>query len=106
MVNLNDREQAFEARFVAEEEKEFKAKAKRNVRLAAVVADELGYAEEEKNTYVKNVLNDFLQEEVDRLVDKMICDFEAEEKPYDRKELLKMADALLAQARQEIRGGK
>lgn len=104
MTNLNSRELAFEAKFMAEKEKEFKAKAKRNIRLVSWVADMFGYEPSEKEEYVNKMLGEFLLRDVEQLADRMIADLEKNDKVISLKDILIKAEELLAHARKEVRG--
>lgn len=72
MNTFNDREKGFEKKFANDQEAEFRISAKRNKLLASWVADLLKFSEEQKKTYITDVIKADFQEAGDEDVFRKI----------------------------------
>jgi len=72
MSNFNDREKGFEKKFANDQESEFKISAKRNKLLATWAANILQFNEEQKKSYIVEVIKSDFKESGDEDVFKKI----------------------------------
>lgn len=76
MTSLNDREKAFESKFVHDQETVFKATARRNKLLGQWAAGELGLSGDDADAYAKAVvMADFEEAGDDDVIRKVSADF-------------------------------
>ena len=77
MVEFNEREKAFEAKFKLDEELRFKAAARRNRLLGVWAAEQMGLNEAEAEAYAKEVVkSDFEKPGDDDVLEKVLADLE------------------------------
>ncbi|MDD3444376.1 MAG: DUF1476 domain-containing protein [Zavarzinia sp.] len=78
MANFSEREQGFEAKFAHDEEKRFRAVARRNKLLGLWAAEKLGLSGEAADAYAKEVIvADFVEAGDEDVVRKVLGDFQA-----------------------------
>ena len=106
MTTMRDRESAFESKFASDEELEFKAQARRDRKLAEWIGPQLGLAGEALADYVTAVWRADLKSPGDQDVfDKVMADVSAKGASITGDVLRAEMDALLAEARRELREG-
>jgi hypothetical protein len=101
MNNFNDREKAFEKKFVNDQEAEFKISAKRNKLLGTWVASILNLNEEQKKNYITEVIKSDFQEAGDEDVFKKIKK-DLEGKNIQDTEIRQKMSEFLEAAKKEI----
>jgi len=101
MNNFNDREKAFEKKFVNDKEAEFKISAKRNKLLGTWVASILNLNEEQKKNYITEVIKSDFQEAGDEDVFKKIKK-DLEGKNIQDTEIRQKMSEFLEAAKKEI----
>lgn len=102
MTTFDDREQAFERKYVLDEEQRFRATARRNKLLGAWAAEKLGKSDDEAAEYAKSVVHaDFAEAGDDDVFRKLRADLDAS--VTDEAIRAAMQDFLL-QAAAEIKG--
>ena len=104
MTTFDKREEAFENRFVHDEELEFKAHARRNRKLGLWAAQQLGLDGEDAEEYAQALIS----AEIDgggseALVGKLQHDFAAAKVGQSEHQIRRHMDEFLAEARQEVR---
>lgn len=78
MASFNEREKGFEAKFAHDEEKRFRALARRNKLLGLWAAEKLGLTGEAADVYAKEVVvADLAEAGDDDVVGKILSDFTA-----------------------------
>lgn len=78
MYSFKERAQAFENKFIADKELQFKENAYRNRLLGLWAADKLGKSGEAADAYVRDVINSDLEEAGDNdIIHKIMTDFSA-----------------------------
>ncbi|MCW0180346.1 DUF1476 domain-containing protein [Zavarzinia sp.] len=76
MASFNDREKSFEAKFAHDEEKRFRAVARRNKLLGLWAAEKLGLSGEAADAYAKEVvIADFVEAGDEDVIRKVLTDF-------------------------------
>lgn len=108
MSTFDRREEAFEKKFALDEEQKFKATARRNRKLGAWVAEQLGISGAEAEAYAKAVVAaDFEEAGDDDVFRKVRGDLDAKGKQgVSDGEIRAKMDALLIEAAAEIKAGK
>jgi hypothetical protein len=107
MTTFDKRQEGFEKKFALDEEQKFKATARRNRKLGAWVAGEIGLSGAEAEAYAKSVVAaDFEEAGDEDVFRKVRADLDAKGKQSvsDADVRAKM-DALLAEAAAEIKAG-
>jgi len=107
MTTFDDREQGFEKRFALDQEQEFKAASRRDKALAEWAAGLMGLTEKHIAEYAKAVVkSDVERHGEDDVLRKVFEDLKGAGVTITEGEVrMKMAE-LLAQAREQVRGGK
>ena len=106
MTTMHDRETAFEAKFASDEEREFKAQARRDRMLAEWLGPQLGLGGEALADYVTAVWRADLKSPGDQdVLDKVMADVEGKGLALTGAEVRAKMDELLAQARRELHAG-
>lgn len=78
MADFKDRESAFENKFAHDEEKRFRAVARRNKLLGLWAAEKLGLSGDAADAYAKEVvLADFVEAGDEDVIRKVLADFKA-----------------------------
>jgi len=107
MGQFDDRERAEEKKFELDQEREFKAMARRNKLLGLWAAGLLGKTGEDAEAYAKAVvLVDFEEAGDDDVFRKLRKDFDAAGVAQSDHQIRAHMTELLAEARQQIRDGK
>lgn len=76
MASFNDREKGFEAKFAHDEDKRFRAVARRNKLLGLWAAEKLGLSGEAADAYAKEVVvADFVEAGDEDVIRKVLTDF-------------------------------
>ncbi|PWR25643.1 DUF1476 domain-containing protein [Zavarzinia aquatilis] len=76
MASFNDREKGFEAKFAHDEDKRFRAVARRNKLLGLWAAEKLGLSGEAADAYAKEVVvADFVEAGDEDVIRKVLSDF-------------------------------
>ena len=107
MTLFNEREDAFEKQFAHDEELRFKATARRNKLFGLWVADRLGKAGQDAETYAKSVvLADFEEAGDADVLRKVRQDLESAGKATGETELRAKLTELTERAIKEIKEGR
>lgn len=103
MTTFDDRGQAFERKFILDEEQKFRAMARRNRMLGDWAATKLGKTGEEAEAYAKAVVAaDFTEAGEDDVFRKVRGDLDASVSDADIRETM---NALLEKAAAEVEAG-
>lgn len=108
MTTFDKREEAFEKKYALDEEQKFKATARRNRRLGAWAAEQVGLSGADAEAYAKSVVAaDFEEAGDDDVFRKVRGDLDAKGKQsISDADIRAKMDALLAEAAAEIKAGK
>lgn len=107
MTTFDERENAFEAHFVLDQEQEFKAEARRNRRLAQWAGERMGLSGAELDAYIPTVQRADLKEPGDDdVAQKVLADLASKGVEVLPHELRAKMDELLLEARIEIKEGR
>lgn len=88
MDGMKEREDAFEKKYVLDEELRFKAEAQRNRMIGLWAADQLGKTGSEAEEYAKEIVKlAFLHGREDDVVERILHDFNNTNKSFDEKQL-------------------
>lgn len=105
MTTLDDREKAFENRFVHDEELKFRAMARRNKLLGQWAAEKLGKSGADAEAYVREVINaDFAEAGEHDVFRKVRKDFDAAGVQQSDHQIQRTMADLLDQAIEQVRG--
>ncbi len=103
MSGFNDREKAFEDKYVHDEAVKFKIQNRRNKLLAIWAAGEMGLTPEETEAYIGAVIAaDFEKPGDDDVHDKVAADLAAKGIDLSDHRLRKQMDMLLAEAEKQV----
>jgi len=103
MTQFKDREKGFEAKFAQEEEREFKALARRNRLLGLWAADQMGYFGDAAEAYAQEVVKaDFEEAGQEDVYRKVKGDLAAKGMDISEHRVRRKMDELLATARQQV----
>jgi hypothetical protein len=106
MTTFDDREKAFEKKYVMDEELSFKIQARRNKLLGLWAADLMGKTSAEAEAYAKEVVLSEYEEAGDQDVERKVWkDLEGSAVSVTRNELRAKMDALMAEARRQVMEG-
>ncbi|MGV2980179.1 DUF1476 domain-containing protein [Camelimonas sp. ID_303_24] len=106
MTSFNKREEAFERKFVLDEELRFKAMARRNRLLGEWVAGKLGKSGQEASDYARSViLADFEEAGDEDVFRKVSGDLAAGGVTISETEIRDTMERLLAAAVEEVQAG-
>ncbi|GAA0389887.1 DUF1476 domain-containing protein [Brevundimonas terrae] len=107
MTTFEDREQAFEAKYVLDQEQEFKAIARRNKLLGLWAAEKMELSAESAEQYAAAVVRaDFEQPGEEDVFRKIAGDFKGAGLNVSEGEVRSKMDELAAAAREKIRAGE
>jgi hypothetical protein len=103
MVEFNEREKAFEAKFKLDEELRFKANARRNRLLGVWAAEQMGLGESDADAYAKEVVKaDFEEPGDDDVLQKVLADLQGKEIDISARQLRKRMDELMEVAVEQV----
>ena len=103
MSMFDDREKGFEQKYKLDKELEFKAHSRRNRLLGLWVAEQLGLAGEEAETYAKEVvMADFHKPGDDDVIEKVQGDVQAKGRQVPEAEIRRRLSEFLEAARHQI----
>ena len=103
MVEFNEREKAFEAKFKLDEELRFKAAARRNRLLGVWAAEQMGLNEAEAVAYAKEVVkSDFEKPGDEDVLEKVLADLEGKGVETSAQLVRKHMDELMEVAIEQI----
>jgi hypothetical protein len=107
MTTFDEREEAYEAKFAQDEALRFKAKARRDKRFGAWVAQQLGLTGAAAEDYAKNVVRaDLAHPDDTAIIEAVLGDLKLKGIAADERKLkIKLID-LMQQAVAEIEAGK
>ena len=104
MTTFNRREDAFEKKFVHDEDLQFKATARRNKALALWAAEKLGRSGDQIQTYISELIAADLQEGGDEDVFRKIrADFDAAGVTQSDHQIRRTMDEMLQKAIAEVK---
>jgi hypothetical protein len=104
MTTFNRREDAFEKKFVHDEDLQFKAMARRNKALALWAAEKLGRSGDQIQTYISELIAADLQEGGDEDVFRKIrADFDAAGVTQSDHQIRRTMDEMLQKAIAEVK---
>jgi hypothetical protein len=107
MTTFDDRERGFERQFALDQEQEFKAEVRRNRALAQWAAGLMGLEGKHVDEYVRAVIkSEFASAGDEDVLRKVFEDLKGAGVHVSESEVRRRMDELLAQAREEVRGGK
>ena len=107
MASMKDREDAFEKKFVHDEELKFKAMARRNKLLGLWAAEKLGTTGSDADAYAVEVVNaDFEEAGDEDVFRKVRKDFDAAGIQQSDHQIRRTMDELLATALEQIKNGE
>jgi hypothetical protein len=108
MSTFDKRQEGFEKKFALDEEQKFKATARRNRKLGAWVAEQVGLSGAEAEAYAKSVVAaDFEEAGDDDVFRKVRGDLDAKGKQsISDADIRTKMDQLLVEAASEIKAGK
>jgi hypothetical protein len=108
MSTFDKRQEGFEKKFALDEEQKFKATARRNRKLGAWVAEQIGLSGADADAYAKSVVAaDFEEAGDEDVFRKVRADLDAKGKQsVSDIEVRTKMDLLLAEAAAEIKAGK
>lgn len=103
MTTFDDRKQAFENKFIHDEELKFKVIARRNKLLGLWVAEHLGLPPEERPVYAKELVRaDFEKPGDEDVIEKILTDSTQRGTPLSRVEILEKIEAFFQLAKSEL----
>jgi len=106
MTTFDKREEAFEKKFVIDEELKFKAAARRNKQLGLWAAEKLGLAGADADAYAKQVVVAEFEEGADEaVIAKVTRDLAAKGIDLGVDEIRAHMDQLMAQAVAQVKAG-
>jgi hypothetical protein len=107
MTTFDEREQAFERKFIYDEEVKFKALARRNKRLGMLTAQKAGMTGADAESYAKALMAINLRQHDElEIASKVRSDLEAAGVPVSEPEIRKLMGELLAKAIEELKDGR
>lgn len=103
MTTFNDREKAFEDKFKHDQDLQFKVEVRRNKLLGLWIAEILGKAGADAETYAKEVVSSDFEEPGDAdLVRKVLGDMEDAGAELSEHRLRKKMEELMAEAKEQV----
>jgi hypothetical protein len=106
MTTFDKREEAFEKKFVLDEEQKFKAEARRNKLLGLWAAEQLGMSGDAAKDYAKSVVAAEFSEGGDKAVlRKVTADLSAQGITIPVAEIGAKMDELMAEAVKQVKAG-
>ena len=106
MTTFDKREEGFEKKYALDEEKKFKAEARRNRLLGLWVAEKLGMSGDAATAYAKEVVaSDFEEAGDGDVVRKVMGDLKAKGVAVTEQQLRMTMDQLMAQAVAQLKAG-
>jgi len=106
MTTFDKREEAFEKKFVIDEDLKFKAAARRNKLLGLWAAEKLGLAGTEAASYAKEVVAaEFEEGGDDAVVTKVMTDLAAKNVSVNEEDVRSRMAELMAQAVVQVKAG-
>jgi hypothetical protein len=103
MSGIDDREKAFENKFVRDEALRFKAEARRNKLLGLWAAGLMGKSGDGAEAYAKEVIrSDFAEPGDDDVFRKIRADFDAANVERSDHQIRRTMEELMAEAKQQI----
>jgi len=107
MTTFDEREQAFERKFIYDEEVRFKALARRNKRLGLWTAERIGLKGSDAESYAKALVAiDLRQHDESEIATKVRDDLQAVGASTSEPEIRQLMHELLAKAIEEIKNGR
>ena len=106
MTTFDKREEAFEKKFVIDEELKFKAEARRNRLLGLWVAEKLGMSGADAQAYARGVIEAEFGEGRDAdVIRKVMGDLAAKGASIDEQEIRTRMDQWMAQSIAQVKAG-
>jgi hypothetical protein len=106
MTTFDKREEGFEKKYALDEEKKFKAEARRNRLLGLWAAEKLGMSGDAATAYAKEVVaSDFEEAGDGDVVRKVLGDLKAKGVAVTEQQLRVTMDELMAQAVAQLKAG-
>jgi hypothetical protein len=107
MTTFDEREQAFERKFIYDEELKFKALARRNKRLGLWAAEKLGRTGSDADSYAKALMAiDFRHHDEAEIARTVYTDLHLASVPVSELEIRQLMQEFLAKAIDEIKNGR
>lgn len=107
MTTFDQREDAFEKKFVLDEEQKFKAEARRNKYLGMWAAEKLGISGEAANAYARDVITAELEPGgAANVVRMLVRDFAAKGVTVSEQTIVDQMAELMMRAAAEVKAGK
>ena len=106
MTTFDKREEAFEKKFVIDEDLKFKAAARRNKLLGLWAAEKLGLAGAEAASYAREVVTaEFEEGGAEAVVTKVMTDLAAKNVSVNEEDVRTRMNELMAQAVAQVQAG-
>ncbi|WP_413993214.1 DUF1476 domain-containing protein [Labrys okinawensis] len=106
MTTFDKREEAFEKKFMHDEDLRFKVTARRNKLLGLWAAEKLGLSGDEANAYARSVVMSDFEEAGDHdVVRKVLADFAAANLSMSEPQVRQVVTEMLGRAVQEVQSG-
>lgn len=103
MTTFDDRERAFEKKFVMDEDLRFRATARRNKLLGLWAAEKMGIRGSEAEEYARSVIKaDFEAPGEDDVLGKVLRDFTAKKVDHSEQQIRRTMTELMAVAMKEV----
>ena len=103
MTTFDDREKSFEDKYKLDQDLQFRVEVRRNKLLGLWIAELLGKAEDEAESYAKEVISaDFEEPGEDDVVRKVLADLQRHDVDYSEHRLRKKMEELLAEAKLQV----
>ena len=103
MSSFDEREKGFEKKFVLDEELQFKVNAKRNKYLGEWAADKLNKSDNDKKTYIQEVIkSDFVEPGDEDVFRKIQSDFKKASISISDSEIREQMNSLLERAKKDL----
>lgn len=103
MTTFDDREKAFEDKFKHDEDLRFRVEVRRNKLLGLWVAELLGKAGDDAESYAKEVISsDFIEPGDDDVLRKVMADLNTHGAEMSEHRVRKKMDELMADAKEQV----
>lgn len=104
MTTFDEREKSFESKYKRDQELEFKAQARRNKLLGLWAGEQMGLDADAAAAYAKEVVQaDFDEPGDDDVLRKVLADLQAKGVDMEAHRLRKRMNALMLDAREQVR---
>ena len=107
MTTFDNREKAFEAQYALDQDQEFRAQARRNRALGRWAGELIGLSGEALDAYAQTVVkSDFKEAGDEDVLEKIVADLAEKNVDIQPQAVRERMNALLSEARAEIKAGR